>query len=100
MADLNLKTTAFAAQNEEQSQNDVGQGTRMWPSTYNVTEDQEPFMEVKVHQKASFHSQFNGDYIDVRSNPYLMKILQKQDDKEVLFADKVLKFTSTGDDED
>ncbi|CAL9008819.1 unnamed protein product [Prunus brigantina] len=62
----------------------------------NVTEDQEPFMGVKVRRKASFRREYKGDYIDVRSNPYLMKILQKQGDKEVLFADKVLKFTASG----
>lgn len=44
----------------------------------NVTEDQEPFMGVKVRRKASFRREYKGDYIDVRSNPYLMKILQKQ----------------------
>lgn len=58
--------------------NDDGEGTGMRPSENNVTEDQEPFMGVKVRRKASFHRQFNGDYIDVRSNQYLMKILQKQ----------------------
>ncbi|XP_027338684.1 myosin IB heavy chain-like [Abrus precatorius] len=36
------------------------------------------------------------DYIDLPSNPYLMKILNKQGDQVVLFADKVLKFTGTG----
>ncbi|XP_024176833.1 myosin heavy chain IB isoform X2 [Rosa chinensis] len=93
---VKMNESKYAFADEEQSQNDDAQGTRMRPSASNVTEDQEPFMGVKVRRKASFHRQFNGDYIDVRSNPYLMKILRKQGDKEVLFADKVLKFTSTG----
>ncbi|KAM5557531.1 hypothetical protein ABKV19_024752 [Rosa sericea] len=93
---FNLQRRVKMNESKYESQNDDAQGTRMRPSESNVTEDQEPFMGVKVRRKASFHRQFNGDYIDVRSNPYLMKILQKQGDKEVLFADKVLKFTSTG----
>ncbi|CAN6709433.1 unnamed protein product [Malus baccata var. baccata] len=73
-----------------------GSGGMRRPSDGNVTEDQEPFMGVKVRRKASFRREYRGDYIDVRSNPYLMKVLQKQGDKEVLFADKVLKFTASG----
>ncbi|KAE9587228.1 hypothetical protein Lalb_Chr23g0271431 [Lupinus albus] len=34
-----------------------------------------------------------GDHINVLSHPYLMKIMNKQGDQLVLFADKVLKFT-------
>nr|CAD1824072.1 unnamed protein product [Ananas comosus var. bracteatus] len=37
-----------------------------------------------------------GDYIGVPSDPYLTKILSKQGDKKVLFADKILKFTGSG----
>ncbi|KAF2315514.1 hypothetical protein GH714_039974 [Hevea brasiliensis] len=69
---------------------------RLKPSGSNVSEDQEPFMGIKVRRKASLHRDVRGDYIDVPSNPYLMKILQKQGDNQVLFADKVLKFTSSG----
>lgn len=36
------------------------------------------------------------DYINIHSHPNLIKILRKQGDQEVLFADKVLKFTSSG----
>ncbi|XP_058786819.1 uncharacterized protein LOC131661329 [Vicia villosa] len=36
------------------------------------------------------------DYINFSSHPSLTKILHKQGDQEVLFADKVLKFTSSG----
>ncbi|KAG5050390.1 hypothetical protein JHK85_011493 [Glycine max] len=36
------------------------------------------------------------DYIDVPSHPYLMKLLNKQGDQIVLFADRVLKFTGSG----
>uniref|UniRef100_A0A6N2KC79 TH1 domain-containing protein n=1 Tax=Salix viminalis TaxID=40686 RepID=A0A6N2KC79_SALVM len=62
----------------------------------NVSDDQEPFMGVKVRRKASRHRDIQGDYLDVPSNSYLMKILQKQGDNQVLFADKVLKFTGSG----
>ncbi|MQM11503.1 hypothetical protein Taro_044410 [Colocasia esculenta] len=37
-----------------------------------------------------------GDHIGVKSYPYLMKLLSKQGDKKILFADKVLKFTESG----
>lgn len=69
---------------------------KLRPSDSNVTEDQEPFMGVKVRRNASRFRDYTGDYIDVPSRPYLTKILDKQGDKKVLFADKVLKFTGTG----
>ncbi|XP_059629119.1 uncharacterized protein LOC132271684 [Cornus florida] len=69
---------------------------KLRPSDSNVTEDQEPFMGVKVRRKASIHRDYRGDYLDVPSRPYLMKILEKQGDRQVLFADKVLKFTGSG----
>ncbi|GLT38749.1 hypothetical protein SLA2020_129750 [Shorea laevis] len=71
-------------------------GMRLRPSDNNVTEDQEPFMGVKVRRKASLHRDYQGDYLDVPSHPFLMKILQKQGDKKVLFADKILKITGSG----
>ncbi|CAH9059200.1 unnamed protein product [Cuscuta epithymum] len=37
-----------------------------------------------------------GDHLGVRSRPYLMKILDKQGDKNIVFVDKVLKITSSG----
>lgn len=42
-----------------------------------VTEDQEPFMGVKVRRKASLHRDYKGDYLDVPSQPFLMKLLAK-----------------------
>lgn len=51
---------------------------RLRPSDGNVTEDQEPFMGVKVRRKASLYMEYKGDYLDVPSRPFLMKILQKQ----------------------
>ncbi|OAY48401.1 myosin IB heavy chain [Manihot esculenta] len=69
---------------------------RLKPSGSNVSEDQEPFMGIKVRRKASLHRDVKGDYIDVPSNPYLMKTLQKLGDNQILFADKVLKFTASG----
>ncbi|XP_022922400.1 myosin IB heavy chain-like [Cucurbita moschata] len=71
-------------------------GLKLRPSDGNVTEDQEPFMGIKVRRKASLHRDYKGDYIDVPSNQFLMKILKKQGEQSVLFADKVMKFTATG----
>ncbi|CAI9771966.1 unnamed protein product [Fraxinus pennsylvanica] len=69
---------------------------KLRPLDSNVTEDQEPFMGVKVRRKTSRLRDYLGDYIDVPSRPRLMKILEKQGDRKVLFADKLLKFTSSG----
>ncbi|KAM1052887.1 hypothetical protein ACFX13_000468 [Malus domestica] len=52
-----------------------GMPTRLFDC--NATEDQKPIMGIKVRRKASFHREYRGDYIDIRSNPYLMKALQK-----------------------
>ncbi|XP_022764247.1 myosin heavy chain IB-like isoform X2 [Durio zibethinus] len=51
---------------------------RLRPSDSNVTEDQEPFMGIKVRRKASLRREYKGDYLDVPSRPFLMKILRKQ----------------------
>lgn len=53
-------------------------GMRLRSSEGNVNEDQEPFMGVKVRRKTSLHREYQGDYIDIPSHPFLMKILQKQ----------------------
>lgn len=53
-------------------------GMRLRPSDSNVSEDQEPFMGVKVRRKASLRREYKGDYLDIPSRPFLMKILQKQ----------------------
>ncbi|XP_022736508.1 myosin heavy chain IB [Durio zibethinus] len=76
---------------EQQEEN----GMQLRPLDSNLTEDQ-PFMGVKVRRNASLRREYKGDYLGVPSRPFLMKILQKQGDKQVLFADKVLKFTSSG----
>lgn len=73
-----VKMNEKSSESLDRRRNDDGEGTGMRPSENNVTEDQEPFMGVKVRRKTSFHREFNGDYIDVRSNQYLMKLLQKQ----------------------
>ncbi|KAJ8753031.1 hypothetical protein K2173_011799 [Erythroxylum novogranatense] len=53
-------------------------------------------MDVKDGRKESVQRDAEGDYINARSNPYVNKILQKQGDSQVLFADKVIKFTGSG----
>lgn len=56
-----------------------GRGSlKLRPSQSNATEDLEPFMGVKVRRKASRIRDYLGDYLDVQSRPYLMKILEKQ----------------------
>lgn len=42
------------------------------------TEDQEPFMGVKARRITSLHRDYNGDYLDVPSYPFLLKLLHKQ----------------------
>ncbi|WCJ36780.1 myosin heavy chain-related [Euphorbia peplus] len=69
---------------------------RLKASGSNVSDDQELFMGIKFRRKASLYRDVQGDYLDVPSHPRLMKILYKQGDNEVLFADKVLKFTGSG----
>ncbi|KAK9053722.1 hypothetical protein SSX86_024796 [Deinandra increscens subsp. villosa] len=48
------------------------------PSDGNLTEYHDPFAGGKVRRKASMARVFKGDYIDVRSKPYLMRILEKR----------------------
>ncbi|KAE9616244.1 hypothetical protein Lal_00017249 [Lupinus albus] len=61
-----------------------------------LNDDQEPFMGIKVRRNASLHTDYKGDYLHLHSYPFLIKLLNKQGDKHVLFADKVLKFTGSG----
>ncbi|XP_028795089.1 uncharacterized protein LOC114750662 [Neltuma alba] len=70
---------------------------RLEPSNSHVyTEDEDPFMGLKLRRMASSVPDYRGDYIDMSSHPLLLKILQKQGDKQVLFADKVLRLTGSG----
>ncbi|TKY56011.1 Myosin ID heavy chain [Spatholobus suberectus] len=69
---------------------------RFKSSNSNFSDDQEPFMGIKVRRKASLHRDYKGDYLHVPLHPFLIKILHKQGDNEVLFADRVLKFTGSG----
>ncbi|XP_008791466.2 myosin IB heavy chain-like [Phoenix dactylifera] len=54
------------------------------------------FMGMKVRRRASIHRDCKGDYIGIPSDPFLSKMLCKQGDNTVLFADTVLKFTGSG----
>ncbi|XP_058100271.1 uncharacterized protein LOC131245080 [Magnolia sinica] len=48
-------------------------------------------------REASTERELQGDYLNIPSHfPFLIRILQKQGDKQVLFADKILKFTGSG----
>lgn len=55
-----------------------------------------PFLGMKIRRRASIYGRCtDGDYIGVKSDPYLSKFFSKQGDKKVLFADSVLKFTES-----
>ncbi|CBI22556.3 hypothetical protein VitviT2T_025275 [Vitis vinifera] len=89
------KPTRYDDDDDEEEPSSRG-SIKLRPSEKNVTEDQEPFMGVKVRRRASLHRDYKGDYLDVPSQPFLMKLLGKQGDRQVLFADKALKFTGSG----
>ncbi|XP_011007938.1 PREDICTED: myosin IB heavy chain-like isoform X1 [Populus euphratica] len=93
--DLQLPKYDDAAE-EEGDYSDNNGVARLTTTGSNVSDDQEPVTGVKVLRQASRHRDIKGDYLDVLSHSYLMKIFQKQGDKQVLFADKVLKFTASG----
>ncbi|KAL2339660.1 hypothetical protein Fmac_007600 [Flemingia macrophylla] len=56
-------------------------------------DDSSPAQQDEPHDQEKIRKR---DYIDLPSHPYIMKILNKQGDQIVLFADKVLKFTGSG----
>ncbi|EAY75007.1 hypothetical protein OsI_02906 [Oryza sativa Indica Group] len=53
-------------------------------------------MASRVRRRSAVYRDCKGDYIGVPNDPCLTKILSKQGDNKVLFADKVLKFTQSG----
>ncbi|KAI4384801.1 hypothetical protein MLD38_002904 [Melastoma candidum] len=78
----------------EEEEEEQGMGLRK--TSGEVTEDHGPFMGMKIRRKASLRGEYKGDYVGVFNYPFIEKILQKQGDNQVLFADKVLKFTASG----
>ncbi|XP_074568381.1 uncharacterized protein LOC141824932 [Curcuma longa] len=60
--------------------------------------DEEPgqFAGLKVRRRAALAGNCKGDYVGVSYDPFLDKILRKQGDRTVLFADKVIKVTGSG----
>lgn len=56
-------------------------------------DDSSPVQQVEPEDQGKHRKR---DYINLPSRPYLMKLLNKQGDQIVLFADKVLKFTGSG----
>lgn len=48
-------------------------------------------MGMKVRRRSSMYRVFSADYLDVPANATLVKLLSKQGDKQVLFADSVMK---------
>lgn len=57
---------------------------------------QEPFMGVKVRRRTSMYRQYRGDYLNAASNQIILKLLEKQGDRHVLFADSVVKLSKSG----
>ncbi|CAL9144763.1 uncharacterized protein LOC104000657 [Musa acuminata AAA Group] len=74
---------ALEAQNEE-------------AETKEVAEEMGQFTGLKVRRRAALFGECKGDYVGVPSDPFLHRILTKQGDITVLFADKVVKFTGSG----
>ncbi|XP_061953093.1 uncharacterized protein LOC133675658 isoform X2 [Populus nigra] len=63
---------------EEGDYSDNNGVARLTTTGSNASDDQEPVMGVKVLRQASCHRDIKGDYLDVPSHSYLMKIFQKQ----------------------
>ncbi|CAM6086886.1 unnamed protein product [Calypogeia fissa] len=62
-------------------------------SSVDATDEQEPFMGVKMRRRSSMYRHYKGDYLDVSSNDRIQKLLMKQGDREVLFAENLVKVT-------
>ncbi|KAL3678996.1 hypothetical protein R1sor_021952 [Riccia sorocarpa] len=60
------------------------------------TVEQEPFMGMKVRRRSSMYRLYKGDYIDAASNEPILKLLTKQGDRQVLFAENIVKVTRKG----
>ncbi|BBN11449.1 hypothetical protein MPTK1_5g11990 [Marchantia polymorpha subsp. ruderalis] len=60
------------------------------------TDEQEPFMGMKVRRRSSMFRLFKGDYIDAENNDQIRKLLTKQGDRQVLYAENVVKVTRKG----
>eukprot|EP00252_Welwitschia_mirabilis_P020681 TRINITY_DN5111_c0_g1_i2.p1 TRINITY_DN5111_c0_g1~~TRINITY_DN5111_c0_g1_i2.p1 ORF type:complete len:162 (+),score=24.58 TRINITY_DN5111_c0_g1_i2:172-657(+) len=59
-------------------------------------ETQEPFMGVKARRRASMYRKQRGDYLQISNNESILKLLNKQGDRHVLFADNVVKVSRSG----
>ncbi|THG14530.1 hypothetical protein TEA_025267 [Camellia sinensis var. sinensis] len=82
----------------ETVENDGGgeSSMKLRPSSSNVTEDQEPFMGVKIRRKASRHRDYRGDYIGLQSRPHLIKVLDKQGHPRILLFLILFGLVSSG----
>lgn len=69
---------------------------RIRPQLSKNTETQEPFMGMKVRRRSSMYRQYRGDYLNVPSNQQIVKLLTKQGDRQVLFADSIVKVNREG----
>uniref|UniRef100_A0A0D6R4I5 TH1 domain-containing protein n=1 Tax=Araucaria cunninghamii TaxID=56994 RepID=A0A0D6R4I5_ARACU len=86
---------AIANKNNNNNNNKVLQGSGSMVMSM-ATETQEPFMGMKVRRRTSLYRQYQGDYIDAKSNQIILKLLEKQGDRQVLFADNIVKVNSEG----
>ncbi|KAL2613888.1 hypothetical protein R1flu_025580 [Riccia fluitans] len=60
------------------------------------TVEQEPFMGMKVRRRSSMYRPQNSDYIEAASNDKIHKLLTKQGDRQILFAESLMKVTRRG----
>lgn len=80
--------------NESDGQQEEGE--RFRPQLSKSIETQEPFMGMKIRRRASMYRQYMGDYINVPSNQQILKLLTKQGDRQVVFADGIVKVNRDG----
>eukprot|EP00246_Nothoceros_aenigmaticus_P008092 TRINITY_DN22584_c0_g1_i1.p1 TRINITY_DN22584_c0_g1~~TRINITY_DN22584_c0_g1_i1.p1 ORF type:complete len:222 (-),score=37.78 TRINITY_DN22584_c0_g1_i1:388-1053(-) len=70
----------------------AGVGDELTRSSSSLSmETQEAFMGVKSRRRSSMNRLFKADYINVGANETVMRLLSKYGDKEVFFADHVVK---------
>lgn len=59
-------------------------------------ETEEGWTAVKGRRRVSLNRQYHGDYLNVKANQSILNLLQKQGDKQLLFADNILKVNGSG----
>lgn len=63
---------------EQQRDEDEHPGMLKPQSSLSSTDEQEPFMGMKMRRRSSMYRPYKGDYLDVASNDRIKKLLSKQ----------------------